>query len=121
MAAMADPNPKLISPPELDAVLEQARVEGWRELALLGPGSVQLRSGAPEAHTFHLSEPLGTRIARLPSLTGLTSLDLKLNKIGDEGARVLAALTGLTSLRLGYNPIGDEGVRALAGLTSVTL
>ena len=38
MATGVDPKPKLISLSELDAVLEQARVEGWRELAIFGPG-----------------------------------------------------------------------------------
>jgi len=58
--------------------------------------------------------------AELAALTGLTSLDLGDNAIGDEGARALAALTGLTSLNLAYNRIGDEGARALAALTGLT-
>ena len=60
------------------------------------------------------------------SLTGLTSLDLKSNNIGDAGATAIAAsLTGLTSLDLGGNNIGDAGATAIAasmtGLTSLDL
>src|SRR6185436_2340201 len=104
--------PRLVSPSELDAVLAQARVEGWRELTLLGPRAWASRPDrVPEAHTFHLREPLGTRISKLAALTGLTSLDLSANPIGDAGARALATLTGLTSLDLSVNSIGDDGAR----------
>ena len=54
------------------------------------------------------------------SLTGLTSLDLWNNNIGDEGARAIAAsLTGLTSLDLGANNIGVEGVRTILNVLSL--
>src|SRR5882672_2263328 len=56
----------------------------------------------------------------LAALTGLTSLNLWDNEIGDDGARALAALTGLTSLNLWDNEIGDDGARALAALTGLT-
>ena len=55
----------------------------------------------------------------MASLTGLMSLDLEGNQIGDEGARALASLTGLTSLTLMFNQIGAEGARALASLTGL--
>ena len=56
----------------------------------------------------------------LSSLSGLTSLRLNDNRIGDEGARVLASLSGLTSLYLNDNQIGDEGARVLASLSGLT-
>jgi hypothetical protein len=60
MAAGADPNPKSVSPSELDGLLEQARAAGWRELGLLGPFDVQFRpGGVPETHTFFLHGSLG--------------------------------------------------------------
>lgn len=86
MATGAVLTPKRIALSELDAVLEQARVEGWRELAIFSPLGAQLRpDGVPKAHTFYLREPLGTRISKLATLTQLTSLDLRDNRIGDEG------------------------------------
>src|SRR5262249_44032142 len=105
----------------LDAVLAQARVEGWRELTLLDPHEwASQPDRVPEAHTFHLREALGTRISKLALLTELTSLNLRANPIGDDGARALAALTGLTSLDLSGNQIGADGARALAALTGLT-
>ena len=121
MATGAVLTPKRIASSELDAVLEQARVEGWRELAIFGPQGDKLRRhGVPEAHTFYLREPLGTRISKLTTLTGLTTLDLSYNQIGEEGGRALATLTGLTTLDLSGNQLGDEGARALAALTGLT-
>src|SRR4051794_36788746 len=121
MAAPMAPEPRLVSPSELDAVLAQARVEGWRELTLLGPRAWASRPDrVSEAHTFHLRETIGARISKLAALTGLTSLDLRDNQIGDDGARALAALTGLTSLDLSNNQIGADGARALAALTGLT-
>jgi nucleoside phosphorylase/signal recognition particle receptor subunit beta len=114
MATGAVLTPKRIAPSELDAVLEQARVAGWRELAIFGPRGAGLRpDGVPEAHTLYLREPLGTRISKVAALSGLTSLDLRFNQIGDEGGRALAALTQLTSLDLSFNQIGNGGARAL--------
>ncbi|HWO26635.1 MAG TPA: COR domain-containing protein [Kofleriaceae bacterium] len=142
MAITAAPAPKIISLSELDAVLDQARAEGWRELALHGPGGAELRSRgvpnahkvylieplgtairarrAPKAHKFYLIEPLGTAISKLASLTDLTCLDVSGNLLGDEGAHVLASLTGLTSLSVSANRIGHEGARSLATLTNLT-
>jgi internalin A len=56
----------------------------------------------------------------LAALTSLTSLTLHNTRIGDDGARALAALTNLASLNLSYNRIGEEGARALAALTNLT-
>jgi hypothetical protein len=52
MAIGVDPKPKLITPTELDTVLEQARGAGWRELALIGPPGAPLLMGVPASHTF---------------------------------------------------------------------
>ena len=113
--------PRLTSLSELDDVLAQARVEGWRELALLGPRAWAARPDrVPKAHTFRLRERLGARISRLTVLTGLTSLGLSDNQIGADGAHALVALTGLTSLDLSDNQIGDDGARALDALTGLT-
>jgi small GTP-binding protein len=60
----------------------------------------------------------------IAALTGLTSLNLWNNQIGDEGAMAIAALKGLTSLNLGHNQISAKGAMAIAalkGLTSLNL
>jgi len=120
-AAGANPRPRLISSAELDAVLEQARVEGWRELAIFGPRGVWLTPAPPfEAHAWFLGGPLGAHIAELWSLTELTSLDLRANQLGDEGVRALVELAQLTVLDLGGNQITDDGARALAELGRLT-
>ena len=112
---------KRISPAELDRVLDRARAERWPELVLLGPG-VWLSDRVEEwphslkhaRRIFHLRTFVDGLASKLASLTGLTSLNLSNNSIGDEGARAIAAsLTGLTSLDLSYNNIGGEGARAL--------
>ena len=59
------------------------------------------------------------------SMTGLQTLDLLRNRIGDEGAKALAVglqhVTGLQTLDLSGNSIGDEGAKALGeGLQHVT-
>jgi internalin A len=120
MGVDARQEPRTISPKKLDAVLEQARVEGWRELTLVSTVDLLFGSPAGESHIFYLAKPLGTRVSKLSLLTRLTSLDLEGNRVGAKGARALAALTGLTSLRLSGNQIGDEGARTLAGLTGLT-
>ncbi len=121
MATKTAPKPRRISPSELDAVLEQARIERWRKLALLGPSDTLWNpAGVPKAHVFHLREPLGTRISKLAALTELTGLWLWDNRIDFEDARVLASLTGLAFLDLGSNFLKDEGARALAKLTGLT-
>jgi internalin A len=60
---------------------------------------------------------LAPAIAALP---GLTSLNLRRNRIGPAGAQALSALTGLTTLDLLNNAIGDAGAAALAALTGLT-
>jgi internalin A len=59
--------------------------------------------------------------ASIDKLTALTSLDLRSNRIGAEGAQALKGLTALTSLDLGGNGIGAEGAQALKGLTALSL
>lgn len=57
------------------------------------------------------------RLVDSPLLTGLEELSLSDCRIGDEGARILAAapaLSTLTSLRLDKGGLTDVGVRALA-------
>lgn len=121
MTIGADPKSKFISSSELDALLERARVERWRELVLLGPRAGRWSDPErPEPGAFYLREPLGTRVSKLLSLTGLRTLVLSDNDIGDEGSHVLAALTGLTSLTLSGNRIQTEGVRALTALTELS-
>ncbi|HSK03948.1 MAG TPA: hypothetical protein VK932_21995 [Kofleriaceae bacterium] len=121
MVSRSAQKPKRISLSELDDVLEQARTKNWRDLALLGPGiGLVSPRRVPEEHTFYPREPLGLLTAKLPTLTGLTALDLSGNEIGSEGTRVLAALTRLTSLDLSHNHIGDDGARALAAYACET-
>jgi uncharacterized protein (TIGR02996 family) len=52
-----------------------------------------------------------------PHLRGLAALHLTGGRLGDDGARLLAAapeVAGLTTLRLGDNALGDAGAAALA-------
>src|ERR1043165_3233715 len=111
--------PTVVSPSDLDEVLDRARAENWRALALLGPRESRA-STVPFAQTFRMREPLGPRLARLLDLTQLTSLDLRDNQLGADGACALAGLTQLTSLDLSGNQLGDDGACALAGLTQLT-
>jgi hypothetical protein len=55
------------------------------------------------------------------ALTGLTSLKLADNQIGDAGACALASLTQLDWLNLSGNRIGDAGARALSALVDVRI
>ena len=50
----------------------------------------------------------------------LTSLNLRDNAIGADGARALAGLVNLTSLSLGGNEIGADGARPLPDLVNLT-
>jgi Leucine-rich repeat (LRR) protein len=50
----------------------------------------------------------------------LTSLDLRNNSIGAEGALALKSLVNLTNLNLARNDIGAEGVQALKGLVNLS-
>ena len=127
---MTDSTPedvRSISLDELDEWLARAHDEQWQELALIGPGihgdyaRQLIDDGWPAGHVVQLDEELAVGVTKLASLTGLSSLNLASNNIGDEGARALASLTGLTSLNLWNNNIGDEGGRALASLTGLTL
>lgn len=112
-----------ISLSELDGVLERARLEKWRKLTIVGPGSSIVGPGssqpASQDHTVHLRELLGDRLPKLLELTELSTLDLCGNRIGDVGARELSKLKGLTSLSLQDNWIGDAGARELAKLSEL--
>jgi Leucine-rich repeat (LRR) protein len=74
-----------------------------------------LFTSLPHLTSLHLDQ---NRIRLSPEqaslLTGVTSLNLANNGIGDEGAAHLSALTGLTSLDLSWNWIGDVGAAHLA-------
>jgi Leucine-rich repeat (LRR) protein len=55
-------------------------------------------------------------------MTGLTSLDLGGNRIGDDGARALAGLKALTSLKLSGNGISEiDSLLALDRLEAIDL
>jgi uncharacterized protein (TIGR02996 family) len=65
-----------------------------------------------------LTEASALALALSSHLTGLCSLDLYGNLLGDAGAELLAAspnLARLATLDLGDNYIGEEGIRALVG------
>lgn len=90
------PRRKLISPSELDAVIEQARVAGWRELVILGPEGAQLRyDGVPEAHTFY---PRG-----LPAISR------------SGGAGCAAALNEAKLVVVGNEAVGKTSLRSARG------
>ncbi len=116
-----------ISPKNLDAMLAQAHAAQWAELVLLGPRVrwSEYVDTWPDAlkvapQGFQLSEPVQDLAGRLYLLTQLTSLNLRGNQIGDDGAKAIASLTGLTSLNLCANQIGDDGAKAIASLTGLT-
>jgi len=57
-------------------------------------------------------------VSDLKLMAGLTSVDLRFNSIGDDGAKAIAEALKvnavLTTLNLGYNSIGVEGAKAIA-------
>lgn len=121
---------RVITLNELDAVLRQAKVEGWRGLALLGPYGtsewIAEQPTDPDLRAFQLNKLFFEIPLSLLELRDLTSLNLIGHKIGEAGARAIAeGLRGLTSLGLGLNNIGEGGTRAIAeglrGLTSLDL
>ena len=115
--------PQKLSPAELEAVLQQARDEGWSSLALVSPEAalyVEILRELPPDRLFVVRDLSEQAVLGLAELTKLSSLGLVDLRIGDEGARALASLSGLTSLYIGYNQIGDEGARALASLSGLT-
>ena len=126
-AMMATPELQLFSEADLDGLIAELRRQGTRELVLLGPNV-----GLPESvdqwprelrdkpRIYQLLEPVEGLTERLGSLTQLTSLNLRGNQIGAEGAASLTALTQLTSLNLVGNEIGAEGAASLAALTQLT-
>jgi nucleoside phosphorylase/Leucine-rich repeat (LRR) protein len=121
MLMEAGHGPKSISLSDLPGVIDQALVERWRQLTLLGPDEVQSEAPAA-AHTYYLREPLGPLVRLVGMLTNLTSLDLRGNNIGDHEHELsaLAKLQELTSLTLSSNRIGDVSVRFLASLTTLS-
>ena len=123
----AAPQLQRLSEADLDGLLAELRLQGTRELVLLGPNV-----GLPESvdqwprelrdkpRIYQLLEPVEVLAERLVPLTQLLSLNLWGNQIGAEGAASLTALTQLTSLNLVGNEIGAEGAASLAALTQLT-
>ena len=121
------PRLQRISEADLDGLFAELRRLGTTELVLLGPGShlpasvdLWLQEARDKPRIYQLIEPVRALAERLAELTQLTSLNLRYNKIGTEGAAALAALTQLISLNLKNNQIGDAGAAALAALTQLT-
>lgn len=115
-----------LSEADLDRLIDDLLRDGTTELILLGP-EFQMPTSADEwpeslRHNpvYQLRNTVPGLAKRLARLTQLTSLDLRGNKIGDEGTVLLAALTQLTTLNLSDNMIGDEGAAILAFLTQLT-
>ncbi|WP_106089276.1 COR domain-containing protein [Enhygromyxa salina] len=96
-------------------ILEKARAEQWEELALGRDENDRqwLRTtGWNPARTFIVGGE-ALNIEDVVSCTGLQRLAMRHCARGSEGALALATLTGLTSLDLSENSIGDEGAQAL--------
>ena len=112
---------KLKGKRELNQLIARAKKEQWRELILLGPEAeswyADLLGDVP---VYQLGQYMDDLPQKLSTLTSLTSLNLTLNEIGDEGARAIATLSNLTSLSLWDNDIGAEGARALGTLSNLT-
>jgi internalin A len=122
------PEPQVISPDEVDAVIARARDEQWTQLALIGLAGNrqwwirhQLDEGWDWECIFFLESMIEhVTIRSLSELSKLRSLNIGGNGFGENGAKELAALTNLTSLHLSSNGIGVEGAKALAALTNLT-
>ena len=118
-------NVTLTSPNDLDDLLSQACAEQWSQLTFWGAAYSesyvrQRRETRPNDNIFRLSADVDELASRLASLDSLTSLDLRGNGIGDDGATAIAALENLTSLDLSHNSIGDDGAKAIAALQKLT-
>jgi hypothetical protein len=113
-----------------DKVRELCRSPGFDRLRVLGffepltPADVaELAAWNPTGsglelrmHTTQLQDEGVIALAKLPFLPRLRSLWLSYNRVGEDGARALAAapLSSLEVLQLTSNPLGDAGVGALA-------
>ena len=120
-------NIEFIAAADLDRLIEQASVENWSELVLLGPfirldayREQSLKELKCARRIFELRDPARDLASRLSGLGNLTSLNLWGNRIGPDGAGVLAAFGNLTSLNLNGNEIGPEGAKVLATLGNLT-
>ena len=99
-----------ISGSELDGLLERVRDQGWTSLALVSrrvTDSDEFLQLIPAGCTYIVDGLPRSAVRLISRLTQLSSLWLVDLRIGAEGARALASLTGLTSLTLDYNGIGD--------------
>jgi uncharacterized protein (TIGR02996 family) len=107
-----------------------ANLVSLRELDIvadLGPAGLELLASSPhltELREFQLHGTglgdVGMPVLARAGWRSLRQLDLSLNTIGDEGARVLATWPGLATVRklyLRHNVIGPTGIQALAAST----
>jgi uncharacterized protein (TIGR02996 family) len=107
--------------------VEEIKMEGCK----VPVHAEQLFRLAPIRHlTLFNARPDIERLAAIPQLACLTSLDMHHNSLGDDGTRIVAAcpyLTRLQTLGLSCNGIGDMGAQAIAAcphlprLASLTL
>ena len=108
----ATPRLQRLSEADLDGLIAEMRRLGTRELVLLGAG-VRLPDSVDEwpqelrdkPRIYQLKEPVAAMAESLGELTQLTSLNLRGNELGSEGAASLASLTQLTRLDLSRNPV----------------
>ncbi|MEO0434332.1 MAG: hypothetical protein AAF151_21820, partial [Cyanobacteria bacterium J06656_5] len=125
-----EPRVQRIALKELPELLSRLGNKQITKLALIGP-YVRLTAGnLPQEFQGHLIYQLSSRLSELPQellqLEQLTSLNLRSNQVGAEGAQAIAQhLSQLTSLDLWNNQVGDEGAQAIAQhlsqLTSLNL
>jgi internalin A len=111
------------TPKHLQKIPYWDRDEGDREkcnwLRALPPA---LFTSLPDLTHLYLDQNRMSEVpAEIAALSGLISLDLSRNRLGDTSARALAARNNLTSLDLSENRIRADGARALTALTSLTL
>ena len=121
------PRLQRISEADLDGLIAELRRQGSTELVLLGPGADRpasvyrwLQELRDKPRIYQLNEPVRALADRFGELTQLTTVHLRGNEIGAEGAAALAALTQLTSLNLEDNQIGAAGAADLGALTQLS-
>ncbi len=118
-----------MSPVELSAMLDRARVEGWTQLALFDEESWEGLSHNGQldyldhwpisriAITPALTESQLAQISRMKSLTYLVIGGIR---VGPDGAQLLANTLSLTQLDLHLCSVGNDGAKALATLPLLT-
>ncbi|MEL6130909.1 MAG: hypothetical protein AAFR30_13535, partial [Cyanobacteria bacterium J06628_4] len=125
-----EPRVQRIALEELPELLTQLGDEQTTKLALIGPNVRLTADNFPQEFQGHFIYQLSSRLSKPPQellqLEQLTSLDLRSNQVGAEGAQAIAQhLSQLTSLNLRSNQVGAEGAQAIAQhlsqLTSLNL